>query len=68
MQHLVQCRRLRFVQMDGPTITDATLLLLAQVPTLRQVSLNNTGVSPEGAAALKKALPECSVLVSKPRR
>ena len=67
IQHLAQCRCLRFVQMDGPGITDATLLLLAGVPTLRQVSLINTGVSPEGAAALKKALPECAVLVSKPR-
>ncbi len=68
LQHLAQCRHLRFIQMDGPGITDASLLLLAQIPTLRQVNLVNTGVSPEGAAALKKAVPECSVLLSKSRQ
>ncbi|HOF39631.1 MAG TPA: tetratricopeptide repeat protein [Candidatus Hydrogenedentes bacterium] len=68
LQHLAQCRHLQFIQMDGPDITDASILVLAQIPTLRQVNLANTGVSAEGAAALKKAMPGCSVLLSKSRQ
>ncbi len=61
---LGECKHLRAVQLDGAAITDKTLLYLARSRTLSQVQLINTKVTPDGIAALRKALPECSVVAS----
>ncbi len=50
------------LNLDGSKITDAGLGRLVEQDQLRWVGLANTGVSPEGAAALAERLPGCNVL------
>ncbi|MBC8325157.1 MAG: hypothetical protein H8E27_05985 [Verrucomicrobia subdivision 3 bacterium] len=50
------------LNLDGSKITDGGLEKLAGQDQLRWVGLAGTGVSPEGAAALRERLPNCNVL------
>jgi hypothetical protein len=50
------------LNLDGSKITDAGLEKLAGQDQLRWVGLAGTGVSPEGATALRERLPNCNVL------
>ncbi len=43
-------------------VTDASINSIARLKSLRSVVLFRTGVTEEGAARLRKALPECRVL------
>jgi hypothetical protein len=42
-------------------VTDAAVEPLSKLTRLRSLDLTGTRVTPEGAARLKKALPECQI-------
>ena len=48
----------RSLILDGTQVTDAGLLKLKTLPKLKKLYLWNSKATPEGAAALKKELPE----------
>ena len=50
------------LNLDGTKITDEALEKLVGLSKLRWLGLARTSVSPEGVAALKKALPLCTIL------
>ena len=59
---------IRFISRYGPIhgvheITDEALEKLVDLKKLRWLGLVRTGVTPEGADKLRKALPNCAVLV-----
>jgi hypothetical protein len=46
----------------NPGVTDAGIKSLARLKGLRFADLRGTGVTEEGAARLRKALPDCQVV------
>ena len=50
------------LNLDDTKITDAGLEKLTGLKKLRWIGLARTGISPEGAAKLRGALPDCHVL------
>lgn len=51
------------LNLDDTKITDEALEKLVDLKKLRWLGLVRTGVTPEGADKLRKALPNCAVLV-----
>jgi Leucine-rich repeat (LRR) protein len=58
--HLARLPRLSSLELRGTEITDAGLTLLAGLKKLQ--TLDVTGTAPAGIAALKQALPGCTVI------
>jgi hypothetical protein len=52
--------RLEFTRLHDTGITDKSIPVLAGIRTLKAISLGS-GVTPQGAAQLQQALPQCSV-------
>ena len=51
------------VNLDDTKITDEAIKRLAGLDKLRWIGLVRTDVTPEGVEILRKALPDCTVLV-----
>ncbi len=60
---LARFRRLRILDLTGCPISDEALDRLSQMKHLRVLLLNNTGVTPDGVAELKRRLPGCAVMM-----
>ncbi|NQU23967.1 MAG: hypothetical protein HQ567_22010 [Candidatus Nealsonbacteria bacterium] len=60
-QALATLARLETIELKNTSTTDADLLRLHNFESLKRVYLSGTQVTDEGVAALKKALPRCSV-------
>ena len=51
------------INLDDTKVTDEAMEKLAGLDKLRWIGLVRTGVTPEGVKNLRKALPNCTVLV-----
>ena len=51
------------INLDDTKITDEAMNRLAGLDKLRWIGLVRTDVTPEGVEILRKALPDCTVLV-----
>ena len=51
------------INLDDTKITDESIKRLAGLDKLRWIGLVRTDVTPEGVEILRKALPDCTVLV-----
>ena len=51
------------INLDDTKITDEAIKRLAGLDKLRWIGLVRTDVTPEGVDILRKALPDCTVLV-----
>jgi len=51
------------INLDDTKITDEAIKRLAGLDKLRWIGLVRTDVTPEGVEILRKALPDCTVLV-----
>ena len=51
------------INLDDTKITDEAINRLAGLDKLRWIGLVRTDVTPEGVELLRKALPDCTVLV-----
>ena len=51
------------INLDDTKVTDEAMEKLAGLDKLRWIGLARTGVTPEGAENLRKALPNCTVLI-----
>jgi hypothetical protein len=51
------------INLDDTKVTDEAIEKLADLAKLRWIGLVRTGVTPEGVENLRKALPNCTVLV-----
>jgi hypothetical protein len=58
---LAEKRDVVILEMGNPDVTDATLGLLADLPTLRELTLNDTAITDTGLAALAR-LPSLETL------
>jgi hypothetical protein len=58
-------QKLSFLTLRSCRITDKAMVRLASLRNLKFIDLYSTQVTPEGAAFLKKALPECRIFVGR---
>jgi len=63
MAHLSRLMNLQELQLENTTLTDAGLGHLRVMKNLRFLVLDGTLVTEEGTSQLKKALPDCQILV-----
>ena len=63
LEHLKPLQQLEYLNLYGTAVTDAGLVHLAELKALKKVYLWQTQVTPEGAAKLREALPECEVVL-----
>ena len=56
-----QLDQLNELMLVGCDITDAGLVHLRELPDLRDLYLNATGVTARGVAELESALPDCTI-------
>jgi hypothetical protein len=65
---LIQLRRLtalKELELSGRKITDAALVYLEGLSGLKVLRLRQTQITDDGAAKLKKALPDCKIIVER---
>ncbi len=55
---VAQLKELEWLNLYGTKVTDAGLLKLKSLPKLKKLYLWDSKATPEGAAALKKEIPE----------
>jgi len=67
LEHLKGHTGLQILALAGTRITDKGLQILQTLPSLQEVDLQGTQVSPQAVAALKAARPQCRVLGVKTR-
>ncbi len=63
---LRELKNLTWLDLEGTLVTDAELKHLKELNSLQLVSVYNTNVTDEGAASLRKALPDCNLLLDEP--
>jgi hypothetical protein len=59
--HLARLERLQVLILTNTAISDAAVEQLRSMTQLRYLFLNGTAITPEGAARLRRALPNCTV-------
>lgn len=55
-------RALEILWLTRSRITDAGVEVLAQFSALRELNVDCTGITPDGLAALRRALPDCRIV------
>jgi hypothetical protein len=61
LRHLATLPNLRELGLSGTKLTDNALQYLQRFHQLKRLEIGYAGISGPGAAALRKALPQCSV-------
>jgi hypothetical protein len=59
--NLRRLTRLKILILNNTSVTDGAVRHLQAMPQLRYLFLNGTAVTPQGAAELRRALPQCIV-------
>ncbi len=66
LSHLAEFPQLEELSLNGTTVSDALLVHVAKLKSLKKVDLSGAKVTKEGVQKLRAALPGCSVLSSYP--
>ena len=61
IHYLLSLRKLERLNLDGQPLTDACLEQIKGMTQLRELSLDETGVTGEGVMKLQDALPACQI-------
>ncbi|MCC9604692.1 protein kinase [Blastopirellula sp. JC732] len=62
LTHLKSLPRLHRLQLERTNLTDEAIPYLSELKTVRVLNIANTKITPEGAAKLQAAIPQCVVL------
>ena len=65
IKSLATVPNLRWLNLNGCRVTDDCIRDVIRIPKLETLFIENTEITKKGAASLKKALPGCSIFVTK---
>jgi hypothetical protein len=68
LAQLRNCKRLVTLHVSGTSVSDTTLAALAQQTGLRELNISDTRATASGVEKLRKALPNCKVIWSAPKK
>jgi hypothetical protein len=64
IRHLAPLTRLEILSLQGASLTDASVPDLSKLASLKLLNIGQTGITPDGVAAIQRNLPDCQILAS----